>query len=362
MLSLPLAVVAGSHGNAHCSCGELRQASLAPRLWDELIDSLFKGRWFLVFSKLSKYGNDDGPQGTCTPNRTRVPAVELGDISIPDYIADKAKLPGAFARVEKMHTCMELVEAEEASRGSKFATITFSRPDILICEGIDAPAALEPGQMLTWGEDWFGEMNRDMAEPQNILHDYIFMLERESAANLVGQLRDDIATGPQQSGWAANLTAACPAHHDIVVTGDATLECLLANRLRLNGWKAQTAHADFTLLRTGNDEIETRCGSDSCKARAGQYTASSECMTPALYDVYGHVSRKGSSTRWASPRGETRGRSLWWYRRGLRLSRQLLRWYKIRVFSRQRFSDSQHTSPSARYGELLRSRVLWWYI
>ena len=62
------------------SCG--RQASLAPPLWDALIDRLFHGRWFLVFSSRRSTATMTMKERACsTPDQPtedeRVPAVEL---------------------------------------------------------------------------------------------------------------------------------------------------------------------------------------------------------------------------------------------------------------------------------------------
>lgn len=276
-------------GNAHCACGELRQASLAPGIFEKLQRDLFDGEWFLVFSKTSKHGNDDGLQGTCVPSRLSVPAVEDDGSELPAHLEDMDKLPGSFMRVQKMRHCLQLVEEEEQRRGAAFATVTFSRPDILTCGEITAPesGSLQPGQMVTWGEEWFGEMGQDMHTPEDILHDYIFTLERRTAQELVEGLHNDIMGFPEhQSDWTDSLSAACPSHHDIAVKGDATLECLLARRLRASGWQASTKVADFTLVRAGYSSCETRCGSDSCKSSAKEFVASDDCMTRSLFDYY----------------------------------------------------------------------------
>ena len=275
--------------NAHCACGELRQASLAPDMFELLQHDLFDGAWFLVFSNSSKYGNDDGLQGTCVPpeEELSVPAEEF-ETEPPAHIEGKLKLVGSFMRVQKMQRCMELVNEEEKRRGAAFATVTFSRPDILMCSKIAAPSpgSLLAGQMVTWGEDWFGEDGREMAVPRDIVHDYIFTLDRQTAAQLVEDLLDDIMSGPQQPDWVDSLSAACPAHRALADQGDATLECLLARRLRINGWQARTERTDFTLVRAGYSHCETRCGSDACQASAGAYVASDACMEDALYQFY----------------------------------------------------------------------------
>ena len=129
-------------------------------------------------------------------------------------------------------------------------------------------------------------MGRDMHTPENILHDYIFTLERQTAQQLVDGLHDDIMGFPQRSNWVDSLLAACPSHKELVSSGDATLECLLARRLRANGWQASSNAADFTLVRAGYANCETRCGSDSCKSSASEFVASDECMTERLFDSY----------------------------------------------------------------------------
>ena len=88
----------------------------------------------------------------------------------PAHLEGKPKLLGSYMRVQKMQRCMELVSEEEKRRGAAFATVTFSRPDILMCSEIAAPSpgSLLAGQMVTWGEDWFGEDGREMAVPRDI--------------------------------------------------------------------------------------------------------------------------------------------------------------------------------------------------
>ena len=90
--------------------------------------------------------------------------------------------------VQKMQRCMELVSEEEKRRGAAFATVTFSRPDILMCSELAAPSpgSLLAGQMVTWGEDWFGEDGREMACPGTSAHRarlHIFTLDRQTAAH-----------------------------------------------------------------------------------------------------------------------------------------------------------------------------------
>ena len=94
-----------------------------------------------------------------------------------------------------MQRCMELVSEEEKRRGAAFATVTFSRPDILMCSELAAPSpgSLLAGQMVTWGEDWFGEDGRDGRAQghRRIVHDYMYS-RLTGKPRLIEELLDDI--------------------------------------------------------------------------------------------------------------------------------------------------------------------------
>jgi hypothetical protein len=164
-----------------------------------------------------------------------------------------------------------------------------------MCSKIAAPSpgSLLAGQMVTWGEDWFGEDGREMAVPRDIVHDYIFTLDRQTAAQLVEDLLDDIMSGPQQPDWVDSLSAACPAHRALADQGDATLECLLARRLRINGWHR----------RARRERISRWCARDTPTARRGAgRTLARQVRGPMSRAMHAWRMRCTNSTSSASPR------------------------------------------------------------
>ena len=125
----------------------------------------------------------EGRLGKATVLNARIHTTSEKDCSVK--VVERLKELG----VQKMQRCMELVSEEEKRRGAAFATVTFSRPDILMCSELAAasPGSLLAGQMVTWGEDWrLARTGERWPCPGTSAHRarlHIFTLDRQTAAH-----------------------------------------------------------------------------------------------------------------------------------------------------------------------------------
>lgn len=295
MSLLTLTLTLGVHKLAHCCAGELRRASQAPRLFNQLQRTLWPGDWWLVYSVSQNEPDSDGgyqldPPGQCVPginttiNRVLTTSQNTSHWCPASRANMTTKVVGSAHRLHKMAICVTLIERHEQQRAMPYSLVAMSRPDLLVCKlqpmrlhASDVPE----GTMFVFAN---GQTMGTTVTANDVLPDHLFVARRATLFSLIRHLRFDVldwrCVADQERAITQSLVDQCPVHASLGRLGDATLECWLGRRMRLNGWVARYGSIDFTLLRSmpaiakEGDDVHTwksnlhRYGSTKC-ARSG---------------------------------------------------------------------------------------------